>query len=908
MKLWWLWRKRERELEREIQHHLQMAATERSERGASRGEAQAAAKREFGNVDLVKEVTRDAWGWRWLRERVEDVRFGSRMLRKNPGFTAVAVLTLALGVGVNTTVFTAFDSLALKPLPVKDPASVVRLERWFSSGASGDIQYAFSYPEYLYYLDKNHGFSGLIAVSWPTQVLATPPAEPFADSGAARELLTLEGQLVSTNYFSVSGINTVIGRPFVEGAHQVPGANPVIVLSYPFWERQLNSDREVAGKILEINGTTFTIIGVAQHGFIGTGNPPQVPDFWAPLEMQSQLVPQSDWLREPSNRPLQILGRLASGTSLDQAQAEAGVLAQQFAEAHNELRDTIRLTLHRATYFGMTDELWFRAFAAGLMAVVGLVLLVASVNLANMLLARAAGRQKEMGTRLALGASRGRLVRQLLTESVLLAMLGGLAGLFFSLWATRLEWLGLTRLIHVLLGDGILVVPLAPDIRVFLFTFALSLITGILFGLWPALQSSRIPITDTLKSEGSTCGQPSSRSGLRSLLVGGQVAVSMVLLISAGLLLRALVRSETSNPGFETKTVFHLSLDLGSDPAKAAVAKQQVIARLQTLPEVADVALADRLPYAGTSSRPLLVEASHASAKGAPEQTLINYVSPSFFPALGIPVVRGRNFTPEEALKGLPVAMVSESTARHAWPGEDPIGKSLKLDLKFDHHWKGFEVVGVAKDVRFFNLSRVDPVYVYLPANAGQPNRLLFRAARSPQDTLAAVRTSLGTFDRALLPKLGFESLDSFMRTQEVLPQAAAVFIAILAVLAVALAAIGVYGVMAYVVTERTREVGIRLALGASSKDVLRLIVRQGMLPVTTGAACGLVVSSAISGVLRAVLTFPANPDLLFGVSAFDPAVYVALTGFLATVALVACALPARRAMRVDPVVALRCE
>jgi len=328
MKLWWLWRKRERELEREIQHHLQMAATERSERGASRGEAQAAAKREFGNVDLVKEVTRDAWGWRWLRELVEDVRFGSRMLRKNPGFTAVAVLTLALGIGVNTTVFTAFNSLALKPLPVKDPASVVRLERWFSSGASGDIQYAFSYPEYLYYLDKNHCFSGLIAVSWPTQVLATPPAQPFADSGAARELLTLEGQLVSTNYFSVSGINTVIGRPFVEGAHQVPGANPVIVLSYPFWERQLNSDREVAGKILEINGTTFTIIGVAQHGFIGTGNPPQVPDFWAPLEMQSQLVPQNDWLREPSNRPLQILGRLASGTSLDPAQAEAGVLAR----------------------------------------------------------------------------------------------------------------------------------------------------------------------------------------------------------------------------------------------------------------------------------------------------------------------------------------------------------------------------------------------------------------------------------------------------------------------------------------------------------------------------------------------------------------------------------------------------
>jgi hypothetical protein len=238
MKLWWLWRKREKELEKEIQHHLQMAATERSERGASRREAQAAAKREFGNVDLVKEVTRDAWGWRWLREFVEDMRFGLRMLGKIPGFTAVAVLTLALGVGVNTTVFTAFDSLALKPLPVKDPASVVRLEQWFSSGASDDIQYAFSYPEYLYYLDKNHGFSGLIAVGWPTQVLATPPAEPFVDSGVARELLTFEGQLVSTNYFSVLGISTVIGKRYLRRLSFSLGRNTRLLFEKPSSERE----------------------------------------------------------------------------------------------------------------------------------------------------------------------------------------------------------------------------------------------------------------------------------------------------------------------------------------------------------------------------------------------------------------------------------------------------------------------------------------------------------------------------------------------------------------------------------------------------------------------------------------------------------------------------------------------
>ncbi|MGH9643879.1 MAG: ABC transporter permease, partial [Terriglobales bacterium] len=689
-----------------------MAEDVRVERGASLRDAETGARREFGNVSLVKEVTRDTWGWRWLEDFYEDLRYGARMLRKNPGFTSVAVLMLAFGVGVNTTVFTAFDSVALKPLPVKDPANVLRLERWFASGASGDNQYAFSYPEYQYYHDQNNAFSGLIAVSWPTPVVAIPPAESAAGSNAPREPLTLQCQLVSSNYFSVLGINTAIGQAFADGESKARASNPVIVLSYPFWQRRFNSDTEISGKTLEINGTVFTIIGVTREDFIGTGNPPVVPDFWAPLEMQTQLIPRVDWLHEPSNHSLQILGRLSPGTSLGRAEAEMKVLERQFARAHPEPDETIALTLHRATYFGATDEPWFRTFAAALMAVVGLVLLVACANLANMLLARGACRRKEISTRLALGASRGRVVRQLLTESVLLAILGGSAGFLFSLWATKLEWLGLARLIHSLLGSRILVVPLTPDVREFLYTFALSLITGILFGLWPALQSSKASLIDTLKSEGSTSGQPWSRSRFRALLVGGQTAVSVVLLICAGLLLRALLRSQTTDAGFETRSVFHLTLDLGSDGAKAAIAERQLIVRLQSLPEIANVALANRIPYAGTSSRPLLIEATHASPSSVPGQSLVNYVSPSFFKALEIPIVRGRCFTPQEAEAGLPVAIVTESTARLAWPGEDPIGKRLKLDLTFHQNWKTYEVVGVAKDVRFFNLSRIDPVYV----------------------------------------------------------------------------------------------------------------------------------------------------------------------------------------------------
>jgi predicted permease len=905
MKQWWNWRKQEKELEKEIQHHLGMTEAERMERGASQTDARQAARREFGNVGLVKELARDAWGWRWLAELAEDVRFGLRVLGKNPGFTAVAILTLALGVGVNTTVFTAFNALALKPLPVPNPAKLVRLERWFASGATGDNQYAFSYPEYLNYRDQSRSLEGVIGASWRTPVSATPPTASVGE--APRESMTLTCQLVSANYFSVLGINTLIGQPFAERTKGEALADSV-VLSYPFWQHQLNADPKIAGKTLEVNGRAFAILGVTPEDFIGTGNPPQIPDFWAPLETQTQIVSGSDWLHDSQNRSLQLLGRLADGISVGRSQAELNLLTRQFAQANSETDETLALTLHRATYFGATDAPWFRALAAGLMTVVGVILLVACVNLANMLLARAAGREKEIATRRALGASRGRLVRQLLTESVLLALLGGACGLLFSLWATKLEWTELAKLIRSLLGGGLQFAALTPDIPVFLYTFALSLVTGILFGLWPALQSSRTSLTDALKVEGYTGGGTAARSRFRSFLLAAQVAVSIFFLIGAGLLLRALTRSEAMIPGFETRSVFVLSVRLGDDPAKAAILKQQIIATLRDLPEVADIAVADRLPYAGTSSRPFLPETSAEVAKGAPGASLLNYVSPSFFDTVNIPLVRGRTFTPQEAEASLPVAIVSELTARRAWPGEDPIGKRFELDLKFDRHWSAYQVIGVAKDVRFFSLSRIDPAYVYLPANPSQDNRLLFRAAQSSKDTIAAARASLASLDRSLLPALGFESLDDFMHSQQLLPQATALFTVTLALLALSLAAVGIYGVMAYLVAQRTREVGIRLALGASRGDVLRLLLRQGMTPVFAGAACGLAVSTALSSLLRAALAFPANPDLLFGVSAFDPLVYAGLTLLLAGVAVAACAVPASRAMRVDPVVALRYE
>src|SRR6266699_1691649 len=557
----------DRELDEELRAYQEMAAEEKMKDGLSRKEALRAVRLERGSLEVSKEIVRSG-GWESFVETCwQDLRFGLRMLRKSPGFTLVAVLTLALGVGVNTSVFSAFDSVALKPLPVKDAHDVVRLQRWFASGAMGDVQYDFSYPEYLYYRSQNHAFLGLIAASWPRQALATAPSGSETGSKAPHELLPLQCQLVSENYFSVLGIRMEFGQAFAGGEERAPGSNPVIVLSYPYWRGQLNGDREV----------------------IGTGNPPEVPDFWAPLEMQTQLEPQNDWLHEPSNQPLQIVGRLAPATSIDQAQAETEVLIRRFEQDHVEKDQTIGLTLHRATYFGVTDELWFRAFAAGLMAVVGLVLLVACVNLANMSLARGASRTKQIAMRLALGAGRDRLVRQLLTESMLLALMGGLAGLLLSMWAARLEWIGLARLIPVLRGSRILVAPLTVDIRVFLYTLIVSLASGVLFGLWPALQSSKASVSDALKAEGSGYGQPPSQSRFRSFLVGGQVAVSMLLLISAGLVSRGVAKAQGAKPGFETRSVFHLSFSLGNDPGKATILKRQIMASLQTLPEISEV-------------------------------------------------------------------------------------------------------------------------------------------------------------------------------------------------------------------------------------------------------------------------------------------------------------------------------
>jgi predicted permease len=873
------------EFERELKDHLDMLRDENIRRGLPPEEAARAARVALGGLTQIREAQHGHRGLPQIEMLVQDLRYALRAFLRNPVFTVVAVLTLGLAIGINTTLFTAFNAVALKPLPVKDAGALVRAVRWFESGSLGSGQYYFSYPEYLYYRRQNRVFSSLIAASSPFRV-TPPPGWP-----------SLTAELVSDNYFSALGAEALLGRTFAAEEQQTPGAHPVIVLSYPFWQRSFHSDPLVLGKSWQLNGVVFTIVGVMPADFIGTGNPPQVPEFWAPLMMQAQLAPGRDWLNQPDDQEIQILGRLAPGVGAKQAQAQLDVWARQFGQAHLERQRTVAVTIEPATFFGETHDIRFRMVVGLLMTLVGMVLLIACANLANMLLARGASRAQEFGVRIALGAGRARLIRQLLTESVLLALLGGAAGLLLSVWTSRLAWVGVQQAMQgIMFWDAsAFTVSMTPDMRVFAYTITLSVVTGIIFGLSPALRFSR----PTLRL---------ARSRLRGFLVGAQVAVSMLLLITAGLLTRALEKSQSLDTGFETRRVFAFSVDLGSDPAKAQALQRRVVDRLAASPEFTGVALARRVPMAGTWTAPVVIDGNTRVARDA-TRTLVNRVSPSYFPTLGIAIERGRNFTPRESETGAPVAIVSELAARKFWPASDAVGKRLKLDPDFRDQFTGFEVIGIAKDVRTAHLSRVDPAYVYLPTAAGQLNNILVRARGDSRAALAAARESMEALDKDLPPSLFMISLeDGPLRMERLMARIYTVFAALLASLALTLALAGIYGVMAYLVSQRVKEIGIRVALGASRGAVLALVVRQGMRPVFVGCTLGLAGAAAASGGLRWTLAFPGSPDLLFGVGAWDPVTFGGLSVFLAAVAFVACYLPTRRALNADPVAALRHE
>jgi predicted permease len=809
----------------------------------------------------------------------QDLRYGFRRLIKTPGFTLVAVVSLALGIGANTAIFSLVDTVLLRPLPVREPKQLVELYGTLHKGADYTIQSHLNFKDYG---DRSGDvLSGLLGYRFAAMSLS--------HNGANERVW---GYMVSGNYFDVLGVQPAIGRGFLPEEDKTPGSHPVAVLSYGCWQSRFGGDPSVVGRTASINNRQFTIVGVAPKGFIGT-EIAYSPEVFVPFMMAKEIEPGSTWLESRTEDNLFAVGRLKDGVTKAQAEAALAALTNQLAQEHPQENEGRGLRLLPPGLFLPEIRDSVITFSAVLMGVVGLVLLLACVNLANLLLARATERRKEIAIRLALGASRARLVRQLLTESVVLSLAGGALGLLIATWVNDL-----VSAIK-LPTDIALVFDLRIDWRVLAFTLAVSLLTGVVFSLLPALQSSNPDVVPALKDETSLGGF--RRSRLRNALVVAQVALSLVLLISAGLIVRGLQAAQAMRPGFNPQNAVALSFDLGLqgyDEQRGRAFQREIVERAKQLPGVRAVTLTNNLPLSiDYSSSGIYIE-----GQPAPKNSDLPLATPFFagldyFKTLGIPLVSGRDFTAQEDKRESRVAVVNETFARKFWHGGDAVGKRFNFGSPDDPYWT---VIGVAADGKYNTLGEEPKPVVYRPLMRDYNSNvtLVARVEGDPRGALASLRDAVGSLDPTL-PIYSPKTLTEHMNIPLFPARMAAMVLGSFGVLALLLAAIGIYGVMSYVVAGRTREIGLRMALGADRRSVLRLSVGQGMTLAVIGLGVGLALALAAARLLT---------SQLYGVSPTDPATFAGVVALLASVAFLACYLPARRATKVDPMIALRYE
>ena len=809
---------------------------------------------------------------------IQDLRYGVRMLLKRPGFTLVAVLSLALGLGANTAIFSLVNTLLLRPLPVRQPEQLVALN---SAGEGRGMFSNFSYPNYRDLRDRNTTLSALI-------LYRMAPISVSHDGANERAW----GYLASGNYFEALGIRAAMGRVFTPEDDRAPGAHPVAVITHAAWQQRFGGDAKIVGKSILVNGSEFTIIGVTPPGFYGSEIGYRA-EMWFPVMMQRQIEPGGDWLESRDTTNTMVQGRLKPGVTRAQAEENLKALAAQLAREYPKENEGRTITVSPPGLFGAFLRGPVRGFAGVLMAIVGLVLLLACVNLANLLLARATERRKEIAIRLSIGATRARLVRQLLTESVLLALLGGVVGIVLAYW----------------LVDAIMAfkppmdIPLATEIhidyRVLLFALGASLVTGVAFGLLPALQSTRPDLVPALKDDASAGGY--RRSLLRNGMVVAQVTLSIVLLVCAGLVLRGLQRAQLLNPGFVPQGAIEMSFDLalqGYDGDRTREFKRQLLDRVRALPAVEAAGFTDYVPLSlNINQDSIYIEGRPQGTGGNAPIAMHTSITPGYLQAVGTRLLSGRDFAQTDDETRPRVALINETFARRFWPNESPIGKRISTN---GDQGPWMEIVGLVQNGKYFSLGE-DPtmmLYTSLREKSGSFLSMIVRTQGDPSAAIASIRREFQQLDPNL-PVYNVKTMAEHMALPLFPARVAASLLAGFGLLAMILAAIGLFGVMSYAVSQRTREIGIRMALGAGAGEVFRLVIGHGLTLTLFGVGLGLALAALGTRLLAA---------LLYGVNARDPLTFTLVTLLLGIVAFVACYFPARRAMRVDPMIALRCE
>ncbi|HTQ58946.1 MAG TPA: ABC transporter permease [Candidatus Solibacter sp.] len=863
------------ELDADIREHIERETQENIERGMAPEEARYAAQRKFGNVTRVKEETKEVWTLVWLEQFFEDIRFGLRLLRKNPGFTAVAVLTLALGIGANTAVFSLVYAVLLRPLPYKNPSSLIVLNE--TTPKVGTV--SVSYPNFLDWRSASRAFSQMAAVHQSDFNLAgiTQPEN-------------ISGDAVSPNFLSMMGVRPILGRDF-EASEEKAGTPPVVLLSYSLWQTHFGGDPNAIGRIITLDGRGFTIIGVLPANY----RAPDKTDVMLPIGVWATDNPEA--VSERGERgDMSVVGRLAPSATFEQARAEMEGIAARLASEYPGSNDKfgVRLQLIREAFVGDMKTPILVLFGAVLF-----VLLIACANVANLFLVRGASRTKEVALRMALGASKSRIVSQLLTESFVLSLLGGVLGVGLAFAGNR----GLAQLISADMLSG---ADVELNRAVLLFAAGVVVLAAFVFGLAPAMNSAKPDVQAELKEGGRTTGGGAAQNRLRGALAIAEISLALVLLVGAGLMMKSLFRLLEVDPGFRPDLVLTMAIDLrtqqyAKDPAVLNF-WQQVLERVRALPGVENAALGTVVPLTDSHSRSdVTLEGMTAPAPGDYPHPDIHVVSPGYVETLGIRLLRGRSFTEQDNENAPLAGVINAMVARRYFPHEDPVGKRFMFGHpSATNPPKWYTIVGVVSDTKLYGLANPARLEVYVAYRQNPRNemRLLVRSTADPAGLTSSIREAIHAIDKDQ-PVFAVATMKQLVSDSVAMRRMTLVLLGLFSGLALILGAIGIYGVISYSVAQRTHEIGIRMALGAPRRDVFRLVVGQGLKLTGIGIAIGIVAAFGLARLMS---------SLLYGVSTADLETFAGVATLLALVALLACYVPARRAMQVDPMTALRYE